>query len=86
MRKIFSKKVSTTTIQSAKVEFEEGVVKAIQNDPIVEVGKLDNQKAQELVTSTYGMGHLLTDMEVMEKTYKFNILDIIPYALEEDQE
>lgn len=85
MRKIFSKKVVTTTIESSAVKFENGVPTATPNEPITESGKLTEEKAQEIATSHFGLGTVVTNLVLDEKIYRFNILDILEYALPEDE-
>lgn len=84
MRKIFSKKIVTTTIDSSVVTMQDGVPTLTSNEPIKEMGKLSDEKKQELVTATYGLGSIVTGSFEDVKTYRFNIFDIIPYALPEE--
>lgn len=87
MRKIFSKKVVTTTIKSSNIKFVDGMPQAVENTDIVELGRFTDEQAQKLVIEKFGVGNMVVSNEQEEKTYRFNVLDILPYALvDEDKQ
>ena len=87
MRNTITRTITTTTINSAKICFENGTPTAIDLAPITVHGTLTQQEAQKIAVKRYGKGEnvVVKSLETREKFYEISVADFIKYAKEVDK-
>lgn len=72
--------ITTTTVNSSKLYFEEGQPKATENEAIIYDGKLNDSEALKLVRKTYGELAQVTALSTETATYEMPVSTFIAHA------
>ena len=87
MRKMMTKEVTSTTVQLAKIQHENGQVQAVSLPPEVLLGNVSEEKAQKLMAKKHGHGVSVVGVEPQTNTYELEVEKFIEIArLKEDAE
>jgi hypothetical protein len=80
MRKMITRTITATTIQSAILGFKEGKPVLTENLPITVNGTLDNEKATKEVRKVYGENAVVSEVVATNSTYEISVEDFIKYS------
>lgn len=80
MRKVITRTITATTIESARVIFEMGTPVAKENPAITVNGIIAEDKALKEVRKAYGENTQVTNIVVVDDIYEISVDDFIKYA------
>ena len=82
MRKFMKKEVVFTVAKSAKMEVVAGFPKAIPNQDITLLGKVNQTNCDKEVKAQFGDNSMVYSVETFTKNYRMKVEDFIKYAEE----
>lgn len=80
MRKMITRAITSTTIQSANISFKEGTPELTVNDPITVSGVISEEKALKVARKTYGETAQVTAVTSIDDVYEISVEDFMKYA------
>lgn len=82
MRNTITRTITTTTINSAIVEFVNGECTVRDLDPITVHGTLSQAEAHKITVKKYGKGHniVVKSLNTIDNFYEISVADFIKYA------
>ena len=75
-----TKEVTSTTVKLAKIDMVEGQPQAIELEPMILLGNVNEERAQKLVAKKHGTGVTVLSVEADTKVYEMEVAEFIQIA------